>query len=207
MKKFKKWLCKQCPLHGKCSPQSWDEAEVVSWDSEDDCRNRLLAHILQSDTHQIDRNSWLEHQLHQIVARCEVTLEVHEFSQEEMDRWKAEHDDCDRKRRRRESTPPAGGGAAASSSGFGGPPQEPPPSSCTSSTICGIPKSDPDAKVIQISVAELMAIREGVARCHKTYQECIHLMTQGSSLFDSETANFAKATEAMGLKLGQAGMC
>ena len=201
MKKFKKWFCKQCPLNNNCSPQRWDEAEVVSWYSEDDCRNRFLAHILQSDAHQIDRDSWFEHQLHHLVAQCEVTLEVHDFTQEEMDRWKAEHDDCDRKRPRRESTPPAGGGAASSSSGVGG------PSSCTSITIRGIPKSDPDAKVIQISVAELMAIREGVARCHKTYQECIHLLTQGSSLFDSETANFAKATEAMGLKLGQAGMC
>ncbi len=126
---------------------------------------------------------------------------MHEFTQEETDRWKAEHDDCDRKRRRRESTPPAGGGAASSSSGNGG------PSACTSITIRGIPKSDPDAKVIQISVAELMALRESVARCHKTYQECIHLMTQGSALFDSETGNFAKATEAMGLNLGQVGMC
>ena len=201
MKKFKKWFCKNCPLQYNCPPQRWDEAEVVSWYSEDDCRNRLLAHILQSDTHQIDRNSWFEHQLHLAVAQCEVTLEVHDFTQEEMDRWEAEHDDCDRKRPRRESTPPAGGGAASSSSGVGG------PSACTSITIRGIPKSDPDAKVIQISVAELMALREGVARCHKTYQECIHVLTQGSALFDSETATFEKAKEAMGLKLGQVGLC
>ena len=44
-------------------------------------------------------------------------------------------------------------------------------------------------------------------RCYKTSEECIHVLTQLSGLFDSETATFQKAMQAMGLKLGKVGLC
>ena len=72
MKKFKKWFCKQCPLHYNCSPQSWDEAEVVSWDSKEDSRKRLLAHLTQTDTHRKDVEEWDERRTKELAANYPV---------------------------------------------------------------------------------------------------------------------------------------
>ncbi len=207
LQQLRRWKCQKCPFHWNCSPQSWDEARVSSWKSEEDCRKRLLAHLTQTDIHRRDVEACDETRLKALVARTSLTLDVLELTQEEIDRLEADPYYFDRKRRRRESTPPDGRGAASGSSGSRGQHQEPPPSSCTAIKIRGMPISDTNAKVIQVSVAELTAIRENIARCHKTFDECIHVLTQGSGLFDTEQVTFRKAMQAMGLKLGKVGLC
>ncbi len=90
LQQLRRWSCQQCPFHWNCSPQSWDEARVESWKSEEDCRKRLLAHITQTDIHRRDVEVVGDTRVKALVGRTPLTLDVCEITQEEMDRCEAD---------------------------------------------------------------------------------------------------------------------
>lgn len=129
MKVWTKYTAAECPLKENCTKPAWDRAKCFSWDSAEDCRSRIVDHIMKSSLHYDFASAAGVESAREMAALVEIYEEPFEMAED----WEKEEQPPSKRARSSQPAPrpigaPAkhGGGSSSSAGGDWSVVQSPP---------------------------------------------------------------------------------
>ena len=207
-----RWTIKECVFPDSCSKQSWDRAKVVSWESEEDCREKLMNHLVRSDKHWGELRDYGEDGLRSLVSSAPVEEEIVIYSEKDMADW---HEwNSGKSKQQSGQKRKAGDGMSAAdkdeiadrvaeklarprpttssaASGSGGP---------STLALLDLNSEVDNAKKVVVSIGELRALQDDARRCARAVKQRKVFLEQGAAAFGEEVTAFNSCVEAVGVE-------